>query len=125
MEIATQQERQFPGWLEFSSPVDDLDSLPGTWREVLRSTSGIYLLTDALGKHYVGSAKGGDGFLGRWAAYRGGRAGGNVGFLGAVGPFTVTVLQTFDPATSEQTVERVESLWKDKLGARLVGYNQN
>lgn len=46
-EIATQQERPFPGWLEFRSPVDELDGLPRTWREVLRSTSGVYLLTDA------------------------------------------------------------------------------
>ncbi len=125
VEIATQQEEPFPGWLEFSSPVDDLDRLPRTWREVLRSTSGVYLLTDAAGKHYVGSAKGGDGFLGRWDAYRGGRSGGNVGLIGASGPFTVSVLQTFDPGASEQTVERVESLWKDKLSARFVGYNRN
>lgn len=58
-------------------------------------------------------------------AYRGGRSGGNVGLKGAAGPFTVSVLQTFDPGTSEQTIERVESLWKDNLGARLVGYNRN
>lgn len=124
-EIATQQERPFPSWLEFRCPVDDLDGLPRTWQEVLRSTSGIYLLTDATGKHYVGSAKGGDGFLGRWAAYRKGKAGGNLGLKGAIGPFSVSVLQTFDPSTSGQTIERVESLWKDKLGARLVGYNLN
>ena len=124
-EIAAQQERPFPSWLEFSGLVDELDLLPRTWREVLRSTSGVYLLTDTAGKHYVGSAKGGDGFLGRWEAYRGGRSAGNVGLTGAPGPFTVSVLQTFDPGTSDQTVERVESLWKDKLSARLVGYNRN
>jgi hypothetical protein len=124
-ELATQQERPFPSWLEFISPVDELDLLPRTWREVLRSTSGVYLLTDSAGRHYVGSAKGGEGFLGRWDAYRGGRFGGNVGLKGAAGPFTVSVLQTFDAGTSEQTIERVESLWKDKLGARLVGYNRN
>lgn len=124
-EIATQRERPFPSWLEFASPVDELDLLPRTWREVLRSTSGVYLLTDAAGKHYVGSAKGGDGLLGRWEAYRGGRFGGNVGLRGAAGPFTVSVLQTFDQGASEQTVERVESLWKEKLGARVVGYNRN
>ena len=111
-EITTQREHPFPGWLEFSCPVDDLDLLPATWREVLRSTSGVYLLTDATSKHYVGSAKGGNGFLGRWDAYRGGRSGGNLGLAGATGPFTVSVLQTFDASTSEQTVERVESLWK-------------
>lgn len=44
---------------------------------------------------------------------------------GAAGPFTASVLQTFDPGTSEQTIERVESLWKDRLGARLVGNNRN
>lgn len=88
-------------------------------------TSGVYLLTDSAGKHYVGSAKGDVRLFGRWDAYRGGRYGGNVGLKGAAGPFTVSVLQTFDPGTSEQTIEWVESLWKDKLGARLVGYNRN
>ena len=53
--------------------MDDLDGLPRTWQEVLRSTSGVYLLTDATGKHYVGSAKGGDGFLGRCRSARGQR----------------------------------------------------
>lgn len=124
-EISTQQERTFPTWLEFRCLVDELDALPRTWQEVLRATSGVYLLTDASGKHYVGSAKGGDGFLGRWAAYRQGKSGGNVGLKGAIGPFSVSVLQTFDPGTSDQTIERVESLWKEKLGARLVGYNLN
>jgi len=37
-------------------------------------------------------------------------------FEGAIGPFTVLVLQTCDPGISEQNVEWVESLWKDKLG---------
>lgn len=124
-EIATQQEQPFPPWLEFRSPIDELDLLPRPWREVLRSTSGVYLLTDATGKHYVGSAKGGDGFLGRWDGYKGGRSGGNIGLTGALRPLTVSVLQTFDPGTSQQTIERVESLWKDKLGARLIGYNRN
>ena len=125
VEVAAQRERPFPGWFEFTCEIDELDTLPRTWLEVLRSTSGVYLLTDSVGKHYVGSAKGGDGFLGRWAAYRDGRAGGNVGLADAVGSYRVTVLQTFDPATPDQTVERVESIWKDKLGARQVGYNRN
>ncbi|KRC59627.1 hypothetical protein ASE19_00975 [Nocardioides sp. Root79] len=125
VEIATQQEQPFPGWLEFASPVDELDLLPRTWQEVLRSASGVYLLTDSAGKHYVGSAKGGDGFWGRWYAYRNGGTGGNVGLRGVAGPFTVAVLQTFDPGLSDQSVERVESLWKEKLGARLVGLNLN
>jgi hypothetical protein len=125
VEIATQKEQSFPGWLEFRCPVDDLDGLPKTWQEVLRSTSGIYLLTDVNSKHYVGSAKGGDGFLGRWVAYRNGKSGGNVGLKDATGPFTVSVLQTFDPGTSEQAIERIESLWKTTLDARLVGYNLN
>jgi hypothetical protein len=123
LEIATQQEAPFPGWLEFSCPVDDLDTLPLGWRQTLRSTSGIYLLTDAKGIHYVGSAKGGDGLLGRWRAYRGGRTGGNLGLKGATGPFTVSVLQTFDSVMSEDSIEHIESLWKDKLGARIVGHN--
>lgn len=125
LEIATQQEQPFPGWLEFRCPVDDLDRLPRGWLAVLGATSGIYLLTDTVGKHYVGSAKGGGGFLGRWDSYRNGRSGGNLGLRDAVGPFTVSVLQTFDPHLPEQSIERLESLWKEKLGARIVGYNMN
>ena len=75
--------------------------------------------------HYVGSAKGGDGLLGRWQAYRGGRSGGNLGLTGATGPYTVSVLQTVDPSMSDETIERIESLWKNKLGAREVGHNLN
>lgn len=125
VEIATQQEAPFPGWLAFRHPVDDLDTLPIGWQQTLRSNSGIYLLTDAKGVHYVGSAKGGDGFLGRWRAYRGGRTGGNRGLKGATGPYTVSVLQTVDPAMSDETIERIESLWKVKLGARTIGHNLN
>jgi hypothetical protein len=125
VEIATQREAPFPGWLVFQHPVDELHSLPGGWRQTLRSTSGIYLLTDAKGVHYVGSAKGGDGLLGRWQAYRGGRSGGNLGLNGATGPYTVSVLQTVDPATSDETIERIESHWKNKLGAREIGHNLN
>jgi hypothetical protein len=123
LEIATQQEAPFPGWLVFQHPVDELDNLPSGWRQTLRSTSGIYLLTDAKGVHYVGSAKGSDGLLGRWYAYRGGRSGGNLGLKGATGPYKVSVLQTFDPAMSDETIERIESLWKNKLGAREIGHN--
>ena len=125
LEIATQQEAPFPGWLMFQHPVDELDTLPGGWRQTLRSTSGIYLLTDAKAVHYVGSAKGGDGLLGRWQAYRGGRSGGNLGLKDATGPYIVSVLQTVDPATSDETIERIESLWKNKLGARDIGHNLN
>lgn len=125
IEIATQQEAPFPGWLAFRHPVDDLDTLPAGWRQTLRSTSGIYLLTDAKGVHYVGSAKGGDGLLGRLQAYRGGRSGGNLGLEGATGPYTVSVLQTVDPAMSDETIERIESHWKNKLGAREIGHNLN
>ncbi len=125
LEIATQQEAPFPGWLAFQHPVDELDYLPTGWRQTLRSTSGIYLLTDAKGVHYVGSAKGGDGLFGRWQAYRGGRSGGNLGLRGATGPYIVSVLQTVDPALSDETIERIESQWKNKLGARQIGHNLN
>lgn len=125
VEIAAQQERPFPGWLAFSCAVDELHLLPRTWREVLRSSAGVYLLTDTVGRHYVGSAKGKDGFLGRWDGYRDSGAGGNVGLADAIGPYVMTVLQTFDPSTPDQTVEGVESMWKDKIGARKLGYNRN
>ena len=110
----------------FAHPVDELDLLPRSWREVLRSTCGVYLLTDEEGQQYVGSAKGAEGFLGRWQSYREGRAGGNLGLAShAVGRFRVTVLRTFDPSTPDITIEAEESAWKTKLSTRERGLNRN
>lgn len=126
VEITDQTEPPFPGFTTFAHPVDELDMLPRSWREVLRSTCGVYLLTDEAGQQYVGSAKGAEGFLGRWQSYREGRAGGNLGLAShAVGRFRVTVLRTFDPSTPDITVEAEESAWKTKLGSRERGLNRN
>jgi hypothetical protein len=35
------------------------------------------------------------------------------------------VLETVDPAMSDETIERIESQWKNKLGAREIGHNLN
>jgi len=126
VEITDQTEPPFPGFTTFAHAVDELDLLPRSWREVLRCTCGVYLLTDEDGQQYVGSAKGAEGFLGRWQSYREGRAGGNLGLAShAVGRFRVTVLRTFDPSTPDITIEAEESAWKTKLGSRERGLNRN
>lgn len=126
VEIAAQQETPWPGWRSFRCPVDDLHLLPRGWRSILQATRGIYLLTDAAGQLYVGSAKGTDGLLGRWDGYRGGRSGGNVGLArDAIAPFTAAVLETFDGGVTNETIELAESEWKTKLGARETGLNRN
>lgn len=55
----------FPGFGNFIKPVSDILRLPLPWREELARVKGVYLLTcPRTREHYVGSARGGDSFLG-------------------------------------------------------------
>jgi hypothetical protein len=127
IELARQHDPSFPGFSSFQSSVDDLVELPPTWLEVLRSVKGVYLLVDTdSGSQYIGSAKGQDSLLGRWEAYANGGDGGDVG-LRAVGrrQYQVSVLEVFGSTTPDDTIERIESNWKNKLMTRQFGLNRN
>ena len=130
IEITEQYEPRFPGFREFVRPVDEVPSLPNGWQQVLRSVKGVYLLVDVeSGRQYVGSAKGTDSLLGRWLEYSDGGDGGDVGLKAAAkgGPrnYQVSVLEVVGEYTPDETIEQLESYWKNKLLSRRFGLNRN
>ncbi len=101
--------------------------MPPSWREALRATSGVYLLAcPKTREHYVGSAYGVDGFLGRWREYVSTNHGGNVG-LKARDPsnWIVSVLEVAGSAASDAEILAMEETWKLKLHSRDMGLNRN
>ncbi len=130
IEIAQQYEPQFPGFRVFIRPVDEIPSLPSGWQQVLRSVKGVYLVVDLdSGQQYVGSAKGADSLLGRWMDYAAGGDGGDAALKAAAshGPrsYQVSVLEVVDENTPDETIEQIESYWKNKLLSRRFGLNRN
>ena len=125
LEIADQHD-PWPGWREFHCLADELATLPAEWRSMLAHTKGVYLLIDLDdgGKQYVGSAKGVDSLLGRLLGYARGETNGNKG-LTRGHSYRVSVLEPVAMLTPDQTIEDVESQWKDRLGTRLYGLDQN
>ncbi len=130
VEIAEQYEPRFPGFREFVRPIDEVPTLPNGWQQVLRSVKGVYLLVDVeSGQQYVGSAKGADSLLGRWMSYTEGGDGGDAGLKAAAQKgrrnYQVSVLEVVDENTPDDTIERIESYWKNKLLSRQFGLNRN
>jgi hypothetical protein len=130
IEIAEQYEPKFPGFRDFVRPVDDVPTLPNGWQQVLRSVKGVYLLVDVdSGQQYVGSAKGVESLLGRWMSYTDGGDGGDTGLKAAARTgrrnYQVSVLEVVDENTPDDTIERIESCWKNKLCTRQFGLNRN
>lgn len=129
-EIADQYEPRFPGFREFVRQVDDVPNLPNGWQQVLRSVKGVYLLVDVdSGQQYVGSAKGAESLLGRWLEYSAGGDGGDVGLKAAAKcggrNYQVSVLEVVGDHIPDETIEQLESYWKNKLLSRQFGLNRN
>ena len=130
VEIAHQYEPRFPGFRTFTCSVDELLALPSGWQQVLRSVKGVYLLVDLdSGQQYVGSAKGVDSLLGRWMEYAADGHGGDVALKSAAKHgrrrYQVSVLEVVDENIPDDTVEQIESHWKNKLLSRTFGLNRN
>lgn len=130
VEIAHQSEPRFPGFRAFTRLVDELPRLPNGWQQVLRSVKGIYLLVDVdSGQQYVGSAKGAESLLGRWMDYAADGHGGNEGLKAAAKDgrrtYQVSVLEVVDENTLDDTIEQIETHWKNKLLSRRFGLNDN
>ena len=121
-------EPAFPGFLQFTSRLSEVEALPSTWIAALRSSGGVYLLVHRERAHlYVGSATGGDGFFGRWIGYQNGH-GGNVGMQeieGTAEDYDVSILETAGTGLEDREVLRLEANWKQKLASRLHGLNRN
>jgi len=105
------------------------------WKVALRSVSGIYLITDEkTGKHYVGSAYGGNGIWGRWCTYINNYHGNNDDLVELFEHksesyfrenFRFSILEVISSSLPKEDVIRKESLWKEKLFSRKHGYNRN
>jgi len=121
------KEPDFPGFLNFISPLSGLNKLPKGWVEALRSSRGVYLLTcPKTSEQYVGSATGEEGFWGRWQDYVETGHGGNVG-LKSRNPsdYQVSILEVAGTALTTDEITRMEMQWKAKLQSREMGLNRN
>jgi hypothetical protein len=122
------EEPRFPGIGEFSCGLHEVDSLPDSWQELLRTARGVYLLVHRVtGAQYVGSAAGSGGFLGRWRGYADGH-GGNLALreLGhAADNYDAWILETAGSSATVDDICALESHWKNKLGSRAQGLNRN
>jgi len=107
---------------------------PSSWRTALTNVSGVYLITDTkTGKHYVGSAYGGDGIWQRWLAYAKTGHGGNKelrDLLRTEGAehchfFQFSLLEVCDLNSSDDYVIARETHWKTVLRSREFGLNTN
>lgn len=117
----------FPGFRKFRCEVSEIEALPFGWREALRSINGIYLLMCLeTGEQYVGSAYGQDGLWGRLVEYARTGHGGNVELRRrGVARYQIGVLEVIPQTVSFEEVVRIEGDWKDKLGSRKFGLNEN
>ncbi|PLX35494.1 MAG: hypothetical protein C0605_09820 [Hyphomicrobiales bacterium] len=104
-----------------------------TWHRALRSVNGIYCITDMRnGRNYVGSAYGKDGIWGRWSDYAENGHGGNKLLLeliekkpDAVDHLQFSILEILPANSTADDAVAKENLWKQKLGSRIGGYNDN
>jgi hypothetical protein len=101
--------------------------MPVSWKQILRASRGVYLLAcPRTREHYVGSAYGDDGFLGRWEAYVASGHGGNVALrLRDPSDYLVSVLEVAGSSASVDDIIALENTWKEKLHSREMGLNRN
>lgn len=106
--------------------ISDTDS-NAAWVNALSSVNGVYLIKHKKdGRLYVGSAYGKGGILGRWASYaKTGHAGNK--YLKALDPhdFEFSVLEISPSTMSADDVISRENRWKECLGTREFGLNDN
>lgn len=121
------KEPEFPGFLNFISPLSMLDSLPKTWITALQNSRGVYLLTCPKTKEqYVGSATGEEAFWNRWQQYVLTGHGGNVALKSRdPSDYQVSILEVAGSAASTADVIRMEQHWKAKLQSKEMGLNRN
>lgn len=103
------------------------------WVNHLSSVNGIYLILDnKTGNQYIGSAYGGEGIWQRWASYIPNGHGNNKELKELINKdvayktnFKFSILQTLPSNLSSKEVIAFENLYKEKLGSKAYGLNQN
>lgn len=106
----------------FEYPLDN-----SGWKSYLQNRSGVYLILDKLsGTQYIGSAYGSGGFWGRWNNYADNGHGGNKSLREInSNNFVFSILWETLPLTNKNEIISVESQFKEKLGSRVFGLNNN
>jgi hypothetical protein len=131
--------RDFPGHFDFILSYAELSRIVGSpdahreWHRRLESVAGIYVITDQVDQiHYVGSAYGASGLLGRWRTYAEKPDGGNKRLRellkkhpGRHLRFNFAVLRALDRSVTRAQVLELEAHFKKILGSRAVGLNAN
>ncbi len=132
--------RSFPGFDNLTlshSELRELEKLGdggAGWIEALRSTRGVYLITDLeSGDLYVGSATGAGGLWARWKVYAATVHGGNKLMLEAsekqdhvfASRLQFTVLETMSNLATRDDGLHAERRWKHKLGRKATILNAN
>lgn len=106
--------------------ISDIDSNI-SWVNALSSVNGVYLIKHIKDSRlYVGSAYGKGGILGRWASYaKTGHAGNKL--LRDLDPhdFEFSILEISPSTMSAEDVIARENRWKECLGTRTFGLNDN
>ena len=120
-------EPPFPGFARFTWMSENISSIYPTWKEVLKTSKGTYILVETKsGQQYVGSATGRGGFYGRWLEYEENGHGGNKMLKKLKNPiYKVGILEVASSIDSRDEIIRRESVWKEKLGSRTFGLNIN
>lgn len=107
------------------------------WEKQLSSVKAVYCITDTkTGKLYIGSAYGDcEGLWQRWKNYADLKnlTGGNKIFEDLkfknnqyiIDNFTYSILEIFDPKTSNSEILQRESFWKEVFKSREFGMNKN
>ena len=120
------REEAFPGFTKLIRPLSEIETMPPTWKETLRSKSwcvSARLPTNA--RALCGSALQ-DGFLGRWEAYATNSHGGNIGLrIRDPSDYIVSVLEVAGSSATVDDIIALENTWKTKLHSRDIGLNRN
>lgn len=103
--------------------------------QALSNVNAIYLICDnQTGKQYVGTTFGQEGLWGRWLGYAKTIHNGNTGIIeelkkrpDAYKKFQYTVLRVLPKPIDQREAERIEKIYKKKLGSQLreFGLNKN
>jgi hypothetical protein len=121
------KEPEFPGFLNLIEPLSKVAAFPRTWVEILKHTTGIYLLTCPRTKEqYVGSAYGAEGFWHRWMEYVTTGHGGNIALKSREpSDYQVSILEFAGSEAQVEDILKMEVRWKRKLQSGEMGLTRN
>ena len=120
------REQTFPGFARFETRLSEVAKLPAGWRQVLRASKGVYMLTCPKTKEqYVGSATGEGGFQERWEQHA--TKGGDAVKLKSRDPadYHVVILEVAGTTEKTHDIQLAEQRWIAKLQSIAMGLNGN